>query len=300
MIKKPRCVPKELSMSKVLNARMNLLESEIWRLEKGLAGEIKFDLLTDKLLDDKCWIINGLWLKSGDSAFQIDKLMIFQKKIYLIDVKNYEGDYHYDDKGKFKKGDTIIRDPLNQLERAETLLLQLLQQYGFKITVESYLVYVNPEFTLYNAPQNDFVILPTQLNRFLKKLNSEYYKLNQGHENLANLLVSLDLVDSPFATYPEYSYDGLRKGIFSSCHASTTQLSSNKAVCGTCGAGEPLDVAILRGVYELKMLFPEMKITTNLVLDWCGGGVNKKRINRVLSKNFTIVGHGKYSYYLPK
>jgi hypothetical protein len=298
MIKKPRCVPKELLKKRSLNARMRLVDSDLWTLEKGYAGEVKFDALTDEMLQSKCNIINGLLLKSGNSTFQIDKILIFQKKIYLTDVKNFEGDYHYDSDGCLRKADKYIKDPLNQLARADDLIRQLLQQYGFHFPVESYLVYINPEYTQYNAPQNEFVIFPTQLNRFLKKLNSEYSKLNEGHENLANLLVSLDLVDSPFATYPEYSYDGLRKGnSCGTCNRLSTFVKGNKLVCGDCGAEEPVDAAVMRSVRELIMLFPEMKITTNLVFEWCGGVFPKKMIRRILKTNFNAIGKGKYCYY---
>jgi hypothetical protein len=299
MLKKPRKVPKELMMLRSLNARMLVPDSDLWVLEKGYIGELRFDSLTDEMLEGKCWIINGLWLKVGNSTFQIDKVLIYGKKIYLIDVKNFEGDYHYDCKGRLRKGDKYLKDPVHQLKRADDSFHQLLQQYGFNFDIESYIIYVNPEYTQYNAPQNEFVIFPTQLKRFIKKLNSEYSKLNEGHEKLAELLVSLDLVDSPFATVPQYSYQGLRKGIISFCHQAPTQLNRDKLVCVTCGAEEPVNTAIIRSVRELIMLFPDMKITTNLVYDWCGGVINKKRINRVLIKHFSIIGHGKYAYYVP-
>jgi Nuclease-related domain len=154
MLKKQRLVPKELSMTRLLNARMNVLNDEKWRLEKGFAGEVKFDSMTDGMLQNKCNIINGLWLKSGDSIFQIDKVMTFQKKIYLIDVKNYEGDYCYDSDGRLRKADKFLKNPLNQLQRADDLFRQLLQQYGLQFTIESYLVYINPEFTLYAPKMN--------------------------------------------------------------------------------------------------------------------------------------------------
>lgn len=161
------------------------------------------------------------------------------------------------------------------------------------------MVYISPEFTLYNAPPNHSVILPTQVNKFLKKLNTEYSKLNEGHENLAKPLVSLDLVDSPFATYPQYSYESLRKGIINcfSCHGQSTYVKGNKVECRLCGAKESLDAAVLRGVQELKMLFPEMKITTNLVFEWCGGIVSKKMIARILKENFQAIGYGQWTYY---
>lgn len=298
MLIKPRQVPKELSMARSLNARMDLLKEEKWKLEKGFTGEVKFDSMADGMLQNKCCIINGLWLKSGDSAFQIDKLMIFLRRIYLIDVKNYEGDYHFDAEGRLKKGETFIRDPLNQLERAETFFRQLIHYYGYNFTIESFLVYINPEFTLYNAPQNHFVILPTQVNKFLKKLNMEYSKINEGHEKLADHLVSLDLVDSPYAKYPAYSFDGLAKGnCCCKCHRLSTFLRGNRLVCRDCGAEEPVDDAVVRNVREIMMLFPELKITTKVVYEWLGGHISKRTISRNLIKYFKCVGEKKNRYY---
>jgi hypothetical protein len=297
MIKKPRLVPKELMMSWSLNARANLLGDEKWKKEKGLAGEVKFDLLTDEMLHKKCYIINGLWLKSGDSAFQIDKILIFQKIIHLIDVKNYEGDYYYDTNGRLRKIDKILNDPLGQLKRADTLFRQILQQNNIQFDIVSYLVFVNPEFTLY-APQNESVILPTQVNRFLKKLNNEYSWLNQGHEKLADLLVSLDLVDSPYATYPAYEFGSLKKGLLCcKCHRLSTIVRGDKLVCGDCGAEDPVDDAVLRGVRELVMLFPGMKITTSLVYEWFGGKLSRKTIRRNLLQNCESIGNTKYRYF---
>jgi len=45
------------------------------------------------------------------------------------------------------------------------------------------------------------------------------------------------------------------------------------------------------------LLFPEMKITTCLVQDWCNGIVNKKRIAKILKKNLNLKGYGQWSYY---
>ncbi|WP_066314314.1 nuclease-related domain-containing protein [Bacillus sp. FJAT-29814] len=301
MLIKPRQVPKELSMARSLNARMDLLKEEKWKLEKGFTGEVKFDSMADGMLQNKCCIINGLWLKSGDSAFQIDKLMIFLRKIYLIDVKNYEGDYHFDAEGRLKKGETFIRDPLNQLERAETFFRQLIHYYGYNFTIESFLVYINPEFTLYNAPQNHFVILPTQVNQFLKKLNMEYSKITEGHEKLTELLVSLDLVDSPYAKYPAYDFGHSRKGILCFlCHRLSTFLQGDKIVCKDCGAVEPVDTAVVRSVREIMMLFPETRITTNLVHEWCGIVESRRTIRRVMNQNFNSVGEKTYRYYICK
>jgi hypothetical protein len=112
-------------------------------------------------------------------------LIIFQDTIYLIDIKFFDGDYLYDGENFQTTFRKIIKDPLNQLNRSKSLLLQLLQHLGFNLKIDAYVVFNNPDFTLYHAPQNKSIILPTQLNRFMKKLERKSSKLNNSHKKLA-------------------------------------------------------------------------------------------------------------------
>ncbi|AXF56370.1 hypothetical protein [Salicibibacter kimchii] len=61
---------------------------------------------------------------------------------------------------------------------------------------------------------------------------------------------------------------------------------------------EDNETAIMRHVVEFKGLFPEQKITTNVIRDWCGAIVSSRKVQRVLAKNFNRVNHGKVSYYI--
>ncbi|MEH6988240.1 nuclease-related domain-containing protein [Cytobacillus firmus] len=61
-----------------LNTRMELTEKEKqhWaNLEKGYEGEVKFDLLTEKLTEERL-VIHDLLLEVNNSYFQIDTLII--------------------------------------------------------------------------------------------------------------------------------------------------------------------------------------------------------------------------------
>lgn len=267
--------------------------------EKGLEGELKFDQLTENL-HSECIIINGLLLKVDNNFFQIDTLIIFQKAIYLIDVKNYEGDYQFDAKHlQHIKSEKIIKDPFIQLQRCETLLHQLLQQLGFHYQVESYLVYINPEFTLYQAPQNPSVIFPTQIKSFFKKLNTVPSKLTNGHENLADLLISMDLGDYPFPQLPVYKYEQLDKRIICPCCWGVMFAENDmKLKCDKCGFEENVDKAVLRCVKEFKILFPDWKITTNIIFEWCSIVRSKRTIRRILQKYYQPCGQGKHCYYI--
>ncbi|MCM3767335.1 nuclease-related domain-containing protein [Neobacillus niacini] len=303
MLKKSRQIPKDLRKMRILNARMSLLEQDkrnYYAAEKGYEGEVRFDELTARI-ENQCYIINGLLLKLGSKYFQIDTVLIYQRKIYLIDVKNFEGEYIYEPKKLKTMAGKEIDDPLIQLQRCESLFRQLLQQYGLNFHIEAILVYINPDFTLYQAPPNDSVILPSKLKSFMKKLNTEFSTLTKGHENLANLLISLDLGDYPYSNYPAYTYEGLQKGIISSSsHKLSTFLRSNKIVCRDSGVEESVESAVLRSVEELMLLFPDLKVTTNLVFEWCGMIVPKKTIRQILLKNYQLTGYGRWTFFTKK
>ncbi|WP_231507605.1 hypothetical protein [Bacillus sp. UNC41MFS5] len=68
-------------------------------------------------------------------------------------------------------------------------------------------------------------------------------------------------------------------------------------VCEKCGDVESIESAVLRTVEELKFLFPDIKITTSLVYEWCRVIKSKKMIRRILMKNYKAIGYGRWFYY---
>ncbi len=293
----------ELKVLKCLNSRMTLSEKEkqqLYSQEKGYGGELKFekDWLTE--LPGETYILNDLLLEYGGNVFQIDSLLISQKIIYIFDVKNYDGDFYLENDKWILKNGREIKDPLEQLKRSESLMRRLLQDLRFNFPIEAYLIFINPEFTLYNAPLDLPAIFPTQLNRFMKGLNLNSSKLDGTYSKLANLLLTTQLDDSKYARIPVYEYEQLQKKMnCGKCNSLVKCTSSgNQCVCLKCGCIDDFETAILRAVTEFQLLFPERKITTAGVFEWCGEIASKKRIRRILSNNFMLLGHGKYSYYV--
>ena len=210
---KPRTESTELLILRSLHTRMNLPEKDkqhYFNLKKGYEGEVMFDSLTEKL-QCECFIVNDLLLKTNNTMFQIDSLIIISETIYLFEVKNYEGDYYYESDRIYKKPKTEINNPLHQLSRSESLLRQLLHNLGFNLPIDSSVVFINPEFTLYQTPLNKPFIFPTQINRYLNKLNTTPSKLNGKHKTLADKLISLHIKDSPYKQLPSYDYNQVTK-----------------------------------------------------------------------------------------
>ncbi|AIF42293.1 nuclease-related domain-containing protein [Virgibacillus sp. SK37] len=300
MVYKIRSVPAELCIWNSLLKRMKLHPNDkqyYSNLTRGYEGEVQFDALTEKLNCD-CYLLQDLLLQTNNTTFQIDSLLITGNQLYIFEVKNYEGDYHYEQDKFFKKPQYEINNPLHQIGRSESLLRQLLFKHGISLQIKAFVVFINPEFTLYQVPQDNRIILPTQLNRLIKQLNASSSKLTKQHKNLANKLVSLHLEESPFSQLPSYTYETLRKGmICCKCSSFTLHVEVKEVVCITCQQREAIITSVLRSVEEFRLLFPERKITTRLIHEWCGVIESKKRISRILDKHFVKVGVKRWVYY---
>ncbi|MFB9826938.1 nuclease-related domain-containing protein [Lederbergia wuyishanensis] len=274
-------------------------KSQFLQLLKGYEGEKEFNSLLKDLTGDFL-IINDVLLNKNNSLFQIDTQLISQNTIYLFDVKNYEGDFYIkEDRWYSIATGKEIQNPLTQLSRCSSLFRRYLQDLGINnFLVKEILIFINPEFTLYEAPRNQPIVLPTQLNRFLKMLESTTSQLGDNHYKLAEQITSDHIKVNPFSQVPDYEYEQLKKGVTCKlCYSFMVPFNIKELICKNCGRAEALEYAILRNVKEFSMLFPDIKITTKIIHEWCKVDVSMKTIRRILVKNLTRKYHGRYSYY---
>lgn len=300
MIVKERTKPEELVILQTLKPRMSLEEKDLlnlFTLEKGYEGEVQFDhWFTDYRAE--CLIINDLLLEVNGTLFQIDSLVITQDRLHLFEVKNMEGDYYLDGE-KFKtSAGAEVKNPLHQLSRAESLLKQLLKNLGFYTPLEPHLVFINPEFALLQAPLKSPIILPNQLNRFMKNMNRTSSKLTSKHTKLAEALLSLHIKKSPFTRVPEYNFEMLRKGVIcGTCGEFLESYSRNKYICRNCQSQEPMESVVLHSAKTFQLLFPERKLTTTAIYEWSDGLLPIKAIRRVFQSNLSVNGECSSTYY---
>lgn len=300
MILKERTESKELKLYRSLYARGELSEEDrqyYFNLEKGYEGELAFDRYLETLSDD--WlIVNDLFLRYNNTSFQIDSLLISHEMIYLFEIKNFEGDFYFEGDHWYTLSKREISNPMLQLEKNLSLLRRLLLDWGYNYHFSENLVFVNPEFFLYNASLGKPIIFPSQIERFLDRLNRKKPRNNSRDLKMAELLIVEHIADPPLLKVPKYDYESLRKGmVCGCCHSLSLEVQGRMLVCPKCGFTENINSGILRAVEEYRMLFPERKITTNDIFDWCKIIGYKKRIQRVLAENFELKGYNKRAYY---
>ncbi len=300
MILKERTKPEELQLLQALQPRMELEEKDaqnLRTLEKGYEGEVQFDHWF-KGYQVESIIINDLLLEVNGTLFQIDSFVITQDRLHLFEVKNLEGDYYLDgDKFKTAAGKEI-KNPLHQLSRAESLLKQLLKELGFYIPLDPHLVFINPELALLQAPLKSPIILPNQMNRFMKNMNRVSSKLNTKHTKLAEALLSLHIKKSPYSRVSSYDFSMLRKGVVcGECGELLESYNRYNFYCSHCNSKETIDSAVLRTIVTYQLLFPEQKVTTSIIYEWVNGIFSPKTIRRVLKHNFLVQGEGSSTFY---
>lgn len=301
MLYKSRRKPDRLLLLEHLNKRMRLetkLRHHHYNLKKGYEGEVIFDQLTERISSD-CLILNDLLLEFKNTTFQIDSLILTERKIYLFEIKYFEGNYYYENDNFYKQPKLEINNPLTQLSRSESLLRQLLLYYRSKLTIDASIVFIHPEFMLYQAPQDKPLIFAGQLNQYINTLNNTPSRLTKQHHNLAKQLVTAHLDESPYEQNIHYSYSDLQKGITCShCDSFSIKIGRIYGVCQSCNHRELLSKTILRMTKEFKLLFPEERVTTNSIQDWCKIIPSKKLIRRVLQEHFSMVGVRQWTYYI--
>lgn len=297
---KIRTKSQELLKLEVLNSRMDLSEDEkqhYLNLKKGYEGEVLFDSYA-KQLSCECLIVNDLLLQHNNVTFQVDSTIILSDTLFFYEVKNFEGDFYLESDKFYKKPRFEILNPFNQLSRTSALFPQLLQSNSFNIPIEGNVVFIHPEFALFNATMNKPFILSSQLNRHLNRLNANANKLSKKHHLLAEKLVSLHMDDSPFTKLPAYNFAGLKKGIICpNCNLLLVTAEANQCVCLNCGHKEKARDAVIRNVNEFKLLFPDERITSSVIQEWCKVIDDQRRIRRYLIEYFEKIGINSGTYY---
>jgi len=298
---KKRKKPPELALLKSLNSRMELsdeMKLRDYNHKKGWEGERRFDDYLRNLAQNSI-ILNDLLLQSNQTTFQIDSLLIEGEALHLYEIKNYEGDFYYENDRFYKKNNKVeINNPITQLKRTDSLLRQLIHQLGYSIPIVPHVVFVNPKFTLYQAPLHLPIIYPTQLNRYVKSLEMNRTQVKKQHTTLAEKLIALHMNESSYRRISSYTYDELKKGILcDKCNSLIISAERSMIKCDACGYTESLDKAVLRSVEEFKLLFPERKITTKEIYDWCLISGEMRRIKRILDKHYRLIGVHQWAYY---
>lgn len=282
-----------LQIMESLESRMSFTyqnKKYLINLQEGHVGETSLDKLTD-CLGDQFLVLNDLYLKPKFSkSFQIDALIVAQQTIYLYEIKNYDGEYFYGEEMFFREPDLEVNNPLLQLQTNKNGLTILQRELSCSFEIKSYVVFINPEFTLFNSPDDKRLLMHSQLNKHFSQMKTQNKMLSSDEIQLASQLIAHTIKATPFYDdIPNYSFPTLKKGLCcEKCHSFHLIKKTRVYTCLTCEHNGKISSALMACMLEYQLLFPDDKFTTRIIYHWCGGEVTLKRIQRAfveLGKN---------------
>lgn len=289
--------PVALRIYDALNARMTLTaaqQRERQNYQRGYEGEVQLGNYFEKLSFDHL-VLQDLQLKENGVQVQIDALLLTGNAIHLYQVKNYSGSYDFQDDALHAQADFVV-DPLAQTRKSKPLIYNLVRKWGYRFQVEECVIFINPNFYIYQLPRDKPFVFHHQLPHHFGQISQGVW-IDESHKRLAQKLLERHLHDYRSYELPHYEYAQLKKGIYCpQCYSFAHTNTRQTRIC-TCGYKETVREAIRRTAEEFRLLFPERKMTTSVIYDWCGRESYKQRIQEVMQEHFTVYGKCGGTYY---
>ena len=267
----------------------------IWK--QGYIGEKEFSEILNEQKSET-WL-HDLQFKNYNQV-QLDFIVVTDEAIILFEIKNYTGDYYYENGKLFRSTGYVAKDLIHQFEVSDKTLKRIVKKYKIDRKVISYIVFINPTFTLYGDLRSRINIL---LYSELHKLK-DMFGANFKYDENVWICKKLKSLHQPFIT----SYLYFEKVEFSKVIGGLKCISCNKIIepseifnvrkyvkCKKCGTISSRYSIVLQSLKELYLLKGE-PFSINEAEKWTG--VSNSAIKRILYKKFKRIGNYKNSKYV--
>jgi len=251
---------------------------------KGFEGEKEFDSFL-KSIEENGIILNDLVLNHRGNTFQLDSLLILNEMIYIYEIKNYSGNYYQKEDSILSESGYEILNPKGQINRSKVYLKNILKNWGISSAINAQVIFIHPEFHMYHSTPNDPFIFRPQLKGFFEQVFNQPLKPDNKQHFLANKLLKKHIKNYRPDNLPIYQFSELKKGIYCpECYSYEFRETRESRCCKNCGTIEKTAKALLRLTREYRLLFPEEKVTPQMIHLFCNKIYSRNRILKVLNK----------------
>lgn len=273
-------------------------------LQKGLLGESEIVKLLKRFLPISWLMLQNVWLEIDGSQTEVDILIIGPKFWWVIEVKNYEGNFDYRGNRCYlnqKQFPDQISACRNRVRIVEHIASKMLHRQP---SVYCSIVFANELCQVTTESEIDYpLVMRYQFLRHVKEMLAIQQQL-KGYTKVEDSLYMLQQyeTDSPFKPQ-EIDLELLEnavKGIqCPKCNGFELRDVHRYFVCNSCQHQFSKEESVLRTACELGVLYfnhPKI-ITTKNVWELCGGMVSKRSISKVLYQQFKMYNKNRGTYY---
>lgn len=275
---------------------MNLQKPLIINYVDALRGRI--DKIPDQLEE-----LYAIWKQGYIGEKEFSEILNEQKSetwLHDLQFKNYTGNYYYENGKLLRSTGYVAKDLIHQFEVSDETLKRIVKKYKIDRKVISYIVFINPTFTLYGDLRSRInILLFSELHK-LKDMFGENFKYDEN----VWICKKLKSLHQPFITSHLY----FQKVEFSKVNGGLKCISCNKIIepseifnvrkyikCKKCGTISSRYSIIIQYLKELYLLKGE-PFSINEAEKWTG--ISNSAIKRILYKKFKRIGNYKNSKYV--
>ena len=303
MILQKRRIGKELLYYRALSRRMKLdndTQKSLDIHERGYQGELVYDAVYDETLTH-LYVFRGVYLKVRNTIIQCDSLLVSDNGLILHEIKNYSGNYTYEDEKWLVRNFQISEDPFIQLKRATNNLLKIKYNNQINFSIEGKIIFPNIDFSLTSTEDKiwNSTIMRNQLRKYLSSFKT-HPATNQAVELVE--IIQSHIIDDPFFNVST-DYNLLKKGVY--CRACGSFNLTRTVVhfkCHDCSHRDTIHTVTLLAIADLSILFQNTNITRQQVYAYLDGQVSLSTITKILKTYCDAVSNGpntsyKFNYY---
>lgn len=284
--------------------RMKLTNEEhqtLKRLQKGIQGE-EMALEFIQKYGHPNWQIFRNVRFDKNSPYEVDILVVGKMGWIGFEVKNYEGNFTYENGSCYYEKNQMTRDIVAQTKRIHLKNSHLAQVLDAAISVKTALVFINQHNSIYirDYPSEIDIVLRNELKKYIQKaaeIESRSYNNISIEEQVEKILEVQIGTYQHLPIISEATYSKMKKGIYCPLCSNFYVRRNKKVFKCDCGNREFVNQALKRTLEDYAILFHQKHLTLGEILDFIGNDVSKSTLYRVLKENYPFVGNTKARAY---
>ena len=267
-------------------------------LINGERGENELVQLLLKHNFEDSWWRRNLWLAR---QVECDVILVTHEKIYVLNAKNYYGEFVYRDNVAYFNGKALQNDPVNSFQLSLGRLKKLLHEAGIAAKVEGRLVFMNPDYRVAfdESVSVECIARDGILNMFTDiEAKARQVGRRQGLQPEAVGMKLLALESDSKYNLPviqDVQMNKLATGFICTkcrnCRKISVSINLVSCLCGRYIVSKR--VAALDAIKEYCHIFHHRESFTTLdIYNFLGGQVRRRYLSNLLNEQFELAAVG--------
>ena len=274
-------------------------EKKLSWLKRGFEGEQLYDRIFDEVGHGNLNIFRDIWIQADKSLTQIDALIITDETVFINEIKNYSGNYKYENNTWQIGNIQISDDPIIQAKRASSKLIKKFLQNKISVNIDFNIIFPNPYFIL--STEDSYCRSKT----IKRELMKQYFRnINQlSSWNNTNHLIQI--IKDHIVPEPKYilETDPSRLTFGRQClKCASFDFTSNRysTTCNICNHKSANKDHVLSAIRDYNILFSSENIKSRDIRMFIDNEVSRSTIKRHIKEICLLNNRGRHAAYTIK